>query len=212
MINPEVRMLRGLLFLALIFFTKNFIYANASSNKTLVIIGDSLTEGYGIAPENAYPALIEKKLVKEKINWKIVNSGISGSTTASASQRVKWALRAKPDMVLLSLGANDGLRGFKTTDIEKNLNQAIEALKKEKIPVLIHQVLMPPNYGKQYTKEFSEVFPRVAKKNSIPLLPFLLNSVAGKKELNLADGIHPNEKGHEIIAKEQFEVLKKHLK
>jgi len=205
-------MLRGFLFLVLLFSFKSFTYANSPTKKTLVIIGDSLTEGYGIAPENAYPALIEKKFNEEKINWKIINSGISGSTTASALQRVRWSLRAKPDMVLLSLGANDGLRGFKISDIEKNLNQAIEVLKKENIPVLLHQVLMPPNYGKQYIKDFSEVFPRVAKKNSIPLLPFLLISVGGKKELNLADGIHPNEKGHEIIAKEQFEELKKYLK
>jgi acyl-CoA thioesterase-1 len=205
-------MLRGFLFVLLFFSLLGFAYASTSTKKTLVIIGDSLTEGYGISPENAYPALIEKKLNESKINWKIINSGISGSTTASAQQRVKWALRGKPDMVLLSLGANDGLRGFKIEDIEKNLNQAIEILKKQKIPILLHQVFMPPNYGKQYTKDFSDIFPRVAKKNSIPLLPFLLKSVAGKKELNLADGIHPNENGHEIIAKEQFEELKKHLK
>jgi acyl-CoA thioesterase-1 len=183
--------------------------------KVLLVLGDSLTEGYGVAQEAAFPFLLEKKLNQFYSKgstsippWKIINSGISGSTTASAPSRVKWIMRSRPDALLLILGANDGLRGLKVTESEKNLAQAIEFLQKEKIKVILGGLYMPPNYGQKYTTDFKNMYQRLAKKYQLILVPFILDNVAGQSEYNQKDGIHPNEKGHEIIAENIFKVLK----
>lgn len=188
-----------------------FLAPTAWSDSTLVIIGDSLTEGYGIAKDQAYPALLEKKLQAAGLKWKIQNSGVSGSTSASGPKRIQWALKGKPQAVMLALGANDGLRGLSVQQLEDNLKKSIELVKKEKIKIYLAGILMPPNYGKDYAEKFAKVFPKVAKDTGTPLLPFLLEGVAANPKLNLPDGIHPNEEGHKIMAETVFQFLKDKL-
>lgn len=196
--------------------TSAFLLLSLSSNavetsslKKLVILGDSLTEGYGVAQSAAFPALLQKKVDADKLNWKVISSGSSGSTSASGLQRIKWIAKDKPDIVLVLLGSNDGLRGLKVEDTEKNLNDTIEWAKKNNITVALGQLHVPPNYGKDYEKKFSAVYAKVATKNKVQLGPFLLDKVAGNKDLNLADGIHPNEKGHQIVADNLYPFIKK---
>lgn len=179
--------------------------------KKLLILGDSITEGYGVAREAAFPALIEKKIKEQKKDWSVINAGVSGSTSASAVSRLKWQLKSKPDLLMLALGANDGLRGLPPKEMEKNISDAIELAQKEKVQIVLVGMMMPPNYSTAYTKEFKEVFPRVAKKYKIKLIPFLLEGVAGKSELNQPDGIHPNEKGHAILADHLFKEIQELL-
>ncbi len=186
-----------------------FAGPQAEKVSTIVVVGDSLTEGYGVTREKAFPALLEVKLNEQKIKkWKVINAGVSGSTTASGLSRLKWQLKSKPEFVIVALGANDGLRGTKPEVTEKNLSDMIQAAQAEKVTVLLAQMHMPPNYGPEYTKKYSEIFPNLAKKYKVHLVPFMLNKVAGNPELNLADGIHPNEKGHAIIAETFFESIK----
>lgn len=184
---------------------------NTIENKKLVILGDSLTEGLGVARESAFPFLLEKKLLSNGKHWSIVNSGISGSTTASAPSRVKWILRNHPDAILIILGANDGLRGLPVKETEKHLQEAINIVAKEKIKIFLGGLYMPPNYGKQYSLDFKNMYLHLAKTNNLKLIPFILDKVAGDSKYNQADGIHPNEKGHEIIANTIYEQLKDFL-
>ena len=185
--------------------------ASSTQLKKIVILGDSLTEGYGVAQTAAFPALLQKKVEQDKLNWKVISSGSSGSTSASGLQRIKWIAKDKPDMVLLLLGSNDGLRGLKVEETEKNLNETIVWAKKNNITIALGELHVPPNYGKDYEKKFSAVYAKVAAKNKILLAPFLLDKVAGNKDLNLADGIHPNEKGHQIVADNLYPFIKKFI-
>lgn len=184
---------------------------NVQAVQTLVIIGDSLTEGYGVKQEEAYPFKLQLKLNQDKLKWKVLNQGISGSTSASAPSRVRWVLKNPPQIAILALGANDGLRGLKPQETEKNLEQAIQMLKEAKVRVYLADMKMPPNYGGQYRKQFEETFPKLAKKYQIKLLPFILEKVAGISSLNLRDGIHPNAQGHDIIAEHVYKFLKADL-
>lgn len=184
------------------------LVAAQTPTKKLVIIGDSLTEGYGVSREKAYPTLLQKHIDQAGKAWRVIGSGISGSTSASAVSRIQWHIKDKPNMLILALGANDGLRGLSPNEMEKNLGAAIELAKKENITVILAGMKMPPNYGAEYTKNYEAVFPRLAKRHHIKLIPFLLENVGGQSKLNLADGIHPNEGGHEIIAKTVFNAIK----
>lgn len=186
------------------------VFASAANALTMVVLGDSLSEGYGVAREAAYPALLEAKLKEKDSHAKVINSSISGSTTASALARWKWVRGEKPEIVLLALGSNDGLRGMKPAEIEKHLSQVIEAIQSDKsgkTKIMLAGLMMPPNYGEKYFREFKAIYPRLAKKYKITLVPFILKDVAGHAELNLADGMHPNEKGHRLI----FETVWKSL-
>lgn len=178
----------------------------------LVILGDSLTEGYGVAQESSFPFLIQSKFIESKQNVKIISSGSSGSTSASALQRLKWIAKDKPDYVLLLLGSNDGLRGLSVEQTEKNLSEAVIWAKSQNIKVAVGQLHVPPNYSAEYEKKFSALYANVSRKHKVELAPFILENVAGKKELNLADGIHPNEKGHKIVADNLYQFLKKWIK
>jgi acyl-CoA thioesterase I len=197
--------MKKLLLLACLLFP---LTPNAQAAKTIVILGDSITEGYGVQKEKAFPALVEKKLQAAKLDWKVNNAGVSGSTSASAPSRTDWILKSKPDAILLALGANDGLRGLSTESMEKNLREAITKMKAAKVKVFLAGMQMPPNFGADYTKKYREVFPRIAKEEKIELLPFLLEDVGGVDKLNLADRIHPNEEGHKVIADHVFTFLK----
>ena len=196
-----------LLFFSFFFLLLHPAFSQTSAKKILVL-GDSLTEGYGIANDAAYPALLEKKIQASGKKWTVINAGISGSTTASGPARLKWQLKSKPDLIILALGANDGLRGLDVQSIEKNLATTIELAQKEKIKVILAGMLLPPNYGADYKKKFEDVYLRLIEKYKLQKIPFLLEGVAGKPELNLADGIHPNEKGHQIIAELVYKNIK----
>lgn len=196
--------MRPFLFLLILTFS-SFSFAQ----KKLVVLGDSLTEGYGVAKEAAFPAVLEKKLHEaDKKEWTVINAGVSGSTTASGISRMKWVFKSKPDAVILALGANDGLRGLKIADSEKHLAQAIEYAQGQKVKVILGGLYMPPNYGKAYTDQFKKMYETLAKKYKVTFIPFILDKVAGNPKYNLADGIHPNEEGHKIIADNVFTALK----
>ena len=182
-----------------------------AATQTIVALGDSLTEGYGIAMEKAYPALLEKKLKAARKDVKVINAGSSGSTSASAESRLLWQLKSKPDILILALGANDGLRGLPPKSTYENLAKAIELAQKNKLKVILTGMMMPQNYGDDYRKKYSATFTDLAQKYKVTIMPFLLEGVAMKKELNLADGIHPNEKGHEVIAERLLPIVQKEL-
>ncbi len=173
----------------------------AAETQSVLILGDSLTAGLGVMPEEAYPSLIQDKMIKSgQGKIRIINAGISGSTSAGAYSRLKWYLKVRPDILVLALGANDGLRGLPVREMEKNLDKAIILAKESNIRVIIAGMEIPPNYGPDYAAQFRQVFPDLARRHQIPLIPFLLEGVAGQDGLNQTDGIHPNPFGHEIIA------------
>ncbi|MBC7741709.1 MAG: arylesterase [Bdellovibrionaceae bacterium] len=194
-----------------IFFYTTLFFSQIVFAKKIIFLGDSLTEGYGVAQEAAFPQLIQKKFKEDKLDWTVISSGSSGSTSASTLSRLKWVAKEKPDVVFILMGSNDGLRGLKIEETEKNLGQALEWAKQNKVNVILGQLHVPPNYGKDYFKNFSDIFPRLAKKYNIKLAPFLLDKVAGVPSLNQADAIHPNEKGHLIVADTIYKYLKKEL-
>jgi acyl-CoA thioesterase-1 len=183
----------------------------AHAEQTLVILGDSLSEGYGVPKAKSYPHLLQEKLRADGKKWKVVSSSVSGSTTASASSRMQWVLKSKPDAILIALGGNDGLRGFQTKVIEENLVKAANLAKEKNVKVFLAGVRMPPNFGNAYTKDYERSFPSAAKRAGVPLLPDLLAGVGGVVKLNQDDRIHPNEEGHRILAETAFSFLKDRL-
>jgi acyl-CoA thioesterase-1 len=199
-------LLRGLALLCLCALS----YTAFAKDTVLLFLGDSLTEGLGVPPEAAYPSLIEKELKADQRAVRIVNAGISGSTSASGLARLKWHLKGKekPDVLVLALGANDGLRGLSVDEMKKNLTSVIELAKTNQIRVLLAGMQMPPNYGKAYTDSYAKAFPDVAQALGVPLVPFLLEGVGGEKDMNQPDGIHPNVEGHKLLAKNVLKHLK----
>lgn len=181
-----------------------------AGEKVIFCLGDSLTAGYHIPSKSAWPNLVEEGLKSEKNSVKVINGGVSGSTTASGMGRLNWHMKAKgaPDILVLALGANDGLRGQKTESMKSNLSSIIQKAKKAGSHVLLAGMKMPPNYGKDYTNRFEKVFTDLAKEEDVSLIPFLLEGVAAVPKLNLPDGIHPNEDGHRVMA----DLVLKHLK
>lgn len=195
-----------LLFQTISLATESTAQANT---KKIIILGDSLSEGYGVSKDSAYPALLEKKLHEVgKKQWQVINAGVSGSTSASAVSRMKWLFKSKPEMMLLVLGANDGLRGLKVEETKKNLTAAIEYAQAQNVKVILGGLYMPPNYGKEYTGQFKLMYSELAGKYKLTFIPFVLDQVAGNPKYNLADGIHPNEEGHKIVAENIFKILK----
>jgi acyl-CoA thioesterase-1 len=183
--------------------------ASARAEVTVLCLGDSLTEGYGLALDEAYPALLEQRLHAEgRADVRVINAGISGSTSASGPARLRWQLRGKPDVLLLALGANDGLRGLDLAVTRRNLDEVIRLARGAGLRVLLAGMKLPPNYGEAYTREFERMYAELAQANGVALLPFLLEGVAGRPELNLPDGIHPNARGQAIVA----ETVYRHLR
>ena len=175
--------------------------------KTVLFLGDSLTEGYQLDKEDAFPAVIESNLKKTHPDLKVINGGVSGATSASGLKRLGWYVKAKPDIIVLALGANDGLRGLKLAETEKNLSQVIEKAQSENIQIVLVGMKMPTNYGNPYRQDFEKLYPNLSKKYKLPLVPFLLEGVGGDPKLNIADGIHPNPEGHKVMAKTVQKVL-----
>jgi acyl-CoA thioesterase-1 len=179
----------------------------------IVALGDSLTAGYGLDPEQAWPALVGERLRAAGLAVEVVNAGVSGDTTAGGRRRIDWLLRAPIDVLVLALGANDALRGLPIADTEANLRAIIAAVRAAhpQARVLLAGMLAPPNMGREYGEAFAAVFPRVAAAEGCALLPFLLAGVAGAAELNLGDGIHPNAEGQQVIAQAVGDALARML-
>ena len=175
----------------------------------ILFLGDSITEGYELDQADSYPNIIANKLKIDNYSQaQVINAGINGSITASAPERLKYYLQSDIDIMVLALGANDGLRGLPVLEMEKNLSLTIELALHKGIQVILAGMMIPSDYGKVYTQEFQETFPKLAKKYAITLIPFLLDKVATKPELNLSDGIHPNKKGQKVIATTVYRYLK----
>jgi acyl-CoA thioesterase I len=174
----------------------------ASAPKTILFFGDSLTAGYGLSPDQAFPALIGKILNNKGIETKVINAGLSGETSAGGLTRIDWVLRQPIDVFVLELGPNDGLRGLPLEQTEKNLQSIIDKVKAKypQAKVVIAGMMVPPNMGPEYSEKFKAIFPRLAARNNATLIPFLLENVAGIETLNLDDRIHPNAEGHKIVA------------
>jgi len=185
----------------------------SENTKTIIFFGNSLTAGYGLASEQAFPALIQNYLEEKGIAVKVVNAGVSGETTAGGLSRINWVLNQHVDIFVLELGANDGLRGLPLNQTVSNLQQIIDQVKKAnpKVEIIIAGMMVPPNMGQQYSNEFRRIFPDLAEKNKLGLIPFLLEGVAGDPELNLPDGIHPNVEGHKIVAGNILKILEEKI-
>ncbi|MBU0925218.1 arylesterase [bacterium] len=197
----------------LILFLINLQILNASTNtNTILFLGDSLTEGLGVSKEEAFPNLVQSYIQNElKKDITVINGGVSGSTTSDALARLKWYMKKKPYIVFVALGANDGLRGLNLEESQKNLEEIIKYAQESNAKVLLAGMLIPPNYGPEYSNRFKEMYEQIKNKYNLKSMPFLLDGVAGEKELNQNDGIHPNVEGHKYIAKKVFEFIKEDL-
>jgi len=175
----------------------------------ILFFGTSLTAGMGLDPNDAYPAVIQKKLDSLDLPYQVVNAGLSGETTAGGRNRIDWVLNQEVKLFVLELGANDGLRGIPLDETRKNLQAIIDRVRSKNpgTKIILAGMQIPPNLGQEYTSEFRNIFPELAKKNIIRLIPFLLEDVAGNPELNQQDGIHPTAKGQKILAGNVWEVL-----
>ncbi len=189
--------------------------SETTSSKKIIIFGDSLTAGYGLDDVNdAFPGLIQDKIDSLKLDYTVVNSGVSGETSSGGKNRIDWVLNEEPAIFILELGANDGLRGVPLSETRQNLQFIIDAIK-QKYPdskIILAGMQLPPNMGQKYVSEFKDMFPNLAKENNIQLIPFLLEKVGGVSTLNQSDGIHPTEEGHEILATNVWNVLEPMLK
>lgn len=194
-------MLKLSLMKKLISFLLLFLVLHAhAETKKIMFVGDSITDGYGVTREASYPYLLQERFKKSYPDLEIINASISGSTTASLNSRLPAVVKIRPDIVVIALGGNDGLRGLSISQMKKNLSEGIEKLQKEKIRVVLAGMKLPLNLGKAYRAEFEAAFKVVARNTKAAFYPFLLEGVGGIPELNQADAIHPNEKGQKIIA------------
>jgi len=171
---------------------------------TIVAVGDSLTEGLGVAEEFAYPALLEKKLRSNGYHYRVVNAGVSGETSSGTLARIKWVLTLKPDIVILVIGANDGFRGIDPELIKSNILTIVRRLKEKKVTVLLGGMQMGQNLGKEYVTAFEKIYPLVAREENVGLVPFFLTGVAANPNLNQADGIHPTAEGYRVVVDHIF--------
>ena len=179
----------------------------------ILIYGDSLSAAYGIPQQQGWAVLLQKKLTQEKLTYEVINASISGETTDSGLTRLASTIRqVKPAIIILELGANDGLRGLPIKNMRNNLSAMILLCKKSNIKVLLLGMKIPPNYGLQYTKEFSQTYMQLGKQHKVALLPFMLENVALKPDLIQTDGLHPNGLGQPIILENIWPELQKLLK
>ncbi len=176
----------------------------------MVILGDSLTEGYGVNKHKAYPALLAEKLKTELQEIKITASAVSGSLSSSGPSRLKWILKQNVDLVVIELGANDILRGLPAEQLEQNLLKMVEILADKNVSALVTEMKTPPNYGEAKQQNYAAVYSRL-QKQGVQIIPFMLEGVAGEKKYNLDDGIHPNEQGHQKIAENLYQYFKKYF-
>ena len=178
------------------------------SSPVILAFGDSLTAGFGVPDAESYPARLQSILIENGYTHKVVNAGVSGDTTAGGVRRIKWLMKNNPEIVILELGANDGLRGLSLQEMESNLEKIIIICEESGAKVLLTGMKAPPNYGEEYTVEFEKTFFRLAEKYKLPLVPFFLENVAGVREHTQSDGIHPLGSGYEIIVQTIWKYLK----
>ncbi|MCZ4221777.1 arylesterase [Pedobacter rhodius] len=189
---------------------KTEVTSTVKATKNILFFGTSLTAGYGLDPTEAYPALIQNKIDSLELPYKVINGGLSGETSAGGKGRIDWLLKQKVDILVLELGSNDGLRGVPVAETTKNLQNIIDRVK-AKYPdaeLVMAGMQMPPSMGTKYAADFKNMFPELAKKNNMRLIPFLLENVGGIPKLNQADGIHPTAEGDKILAENVWKVLK----
>jgi acyl-CoA thioesterase-1 len=179
------------------------------ADKILVVLGDSLSAGFGVDPSEAWPARIQEKIREAGLPWKLVNAGLSGDTSAGGLRRLDWILRRPVDALLLELGSNDGLRGLPLEATRTNLQTVIERTRAKypKVRIVLAGMKMPENLGEAYTRQFETLYRDLAETNKVALIPFLLDGVGGRAELNLPDQIHPNAEGHHRVATNVWKVL-----
>ena len=173
----------------------------------IVAFGNSLTAGLGVAPDESYPVQLQRKLDIAGYAYRVVNAGVSGDTTAGGIRRVSWVLNSRPSIVILELGANDGLRGLSLQETKTNLERIIRQLQQASVTIVLAGMKLPPNYGQDYTSGFEVLYQALAKQYHLTLIPFFLDGVAGSSLLNQADGIHPTGEGYRIIVEKVFPVL-----
>lgn len=181
----------------------------APQQRIILFLGDSITAGYGLDQTDAYPALVQAKVDAKRWNFKVVNAGQSGDTTAGGLNRLNWLLKNRIDVLVLELGGNDGLRGLPAETTKNNLQAIIDRTKAKypEVKIVLAGMKVPPNMGRDYGRSFNAIFPELAKTNRAALIPFILEGVGGVRDLNLPDGIHPTAKGHQIIAATVWKTL-----
>jgi len=206
--------LRRKFFCGLLFCSAGILFAEETPNATdtgkrIVVLGDSITAGYGLDPGEAYPALLQKKIMETKLPHTVVNAGISGDTTAGGLRRINWTLAKGADVLIIALGGNDGLRGISPEETKKNLLgiAAKARTKNPKINILIAGMQMPDNMGPKFTAQFKSLFPDVARESKAILIPFLIEGVGGVEKLNQDDGIHPTAEGQAKVAENVWKYL-----
>lgn len=179
----------------------------APTRTRVVCLGDSLTAGLGLSPDQAYPALLEARLRDAGLDYEVVNAGVSGDTSAGGLRRLEWSLSGDVAVLVLALGANDGLRGLPVWQLKANLGAVIEAAQARRIEVVLAGMEAPPNFGDAYTREFRAAYQELATRYDVALVPFFLDGVAGVPALNQADGIHPNAEGQRVVAEALWRAL-----
>jgi len=184
--------------------------ASPTARGVVLFAGTSLTAGLGLAPDSAYPMLIQRKIDSADLPFEVVNAGVSGETSSGLVDRLAWLLRARFDVLVIETGANDGLRGIPVSTLRANLETALDRIKAKRPDATVVVVKMEalPNLGAKYTAEFHNVYPSVAAEKHVALIPFLLNGVAGQRNLNQADGVHPNNTGEHIVAENVWKALR----
>jgi acyl-CoA thioesterase I len=173
----------------------------------IVFLGDSLTAGLGLSVEQAYPSLLQQRLDNDGLHYEVVNAGVSGDTSAGGLSRLEWALDGDVQVLVVALGANDGLRGLPPEELERNLAQIIQRAQARQIAVVLVGMEAPPNYGRDYAAAFHAIYPSLAKTYHVPLVPFLLQGVGGVARLNQRDGIHPTAEGARVLADNVWTIL-----
>jgi acyl-CoA thioesterase-1 len=181
--------------------------ASTDDRPLVVFLGDSLTAGLGVNEDQAYPAVVGERLAAAGHPVRVLNAGVSGDTSAGGLRRLRWVLAQQPDVMVVALGSNDGLRGLPLEVTEANLRQIVSGAREAGSRVLLVGMMVPPNYGPDYAPKFAAIFPRIAEDLEVPLVPFLLDGVGGRPELNQGDGIHPTVEGHRIMARTVFPEL-----
>ena len=181
----------------------------AEEARTVLFIGTSLTAGLGVAPEESFPLLLNSRIESSDLPFRVVNAGVSGETSAGALARIDWLLRQPFDVVVLETGANDMLRGVDPAATERNIQQIVDRIRTARpgVPIVLAGMLALPNLGQEYARAFESVYPRLAERNGLPLVPFLLEGGGGERELNQSDGVHPNADGHRVVADNVWRVL-----
>lgn len=173
----------------------------------IVAFGDSLTAGLGVSAEESYPAQLQRRLDVLGYTYRVINAGVSGDTTAGGLRRVSWILTNKPDLVILELGANDGLRGLSVDQTQHNLREIIQRLRGAGVGIVLAGMKLPPNYGQDYTMRFEAMYRTVAREQQVPFIPFFLEGVGGSSSLNQADGIHPTGEGYKVVVENLLKTL-----